>query len=580
MRRTIILAWSFIVAISVQSQPVADMLPSEKIFAHTDKDFYLAGEVIWFKAYVVNQSDHKPNALSKTAYAELIGPAGLPVFQGRVQLVGSRGSGSFLLPPNATSGAYELHLYTSSMKHQPQTIFRKNLTVLNTQKVFDTAAFVLTEDPLPAKVQPGSLSSAKEQLRLHTDKPVYGQREAATIKMSSIEAAKAAPAHVSVTVMRLNDLTAPSGLTENGPARGIPFSKHPASQNQFLPEANGFIVTAEVKDPSGKPASKVPLLLSVTGKLADVQYNESDENGLAHFNLKNLYGNRDLFIAPAQDYEGKVHIQFVRPFLASESQQPLERPYLSTKLLELVEDMHNNLMVRNSFFGARQDDFAPENTDSLSFYGKPDAVYYLDRYKRFVTMEEVLREYVQEVSVRLRSKNFYLSVFSKQLFALSNYVVTNKVLSDHIPLILLDGIPITANKLMEYDPLKVRKIELITDRYIISRGFYDGILSFTTYKGDFDGLELGEDELLSETSGWQYQRQFFAPDYSRPDLRSSRAPDFRELLLWQPELEIAGDTPAQVSFFTGDLTGEFLVVIQGLSDDGRPIYQTTTFRVE
>ena len=30
----------------------------EKLYVHTDKNFYVAGEIMWFKLYNVNASDH------------------------------------------------------------------------------------------------------------------------------------------------------------------------------------------------------------------------------------------------------------------------------------------------------------------------------------------------------------------------------------------------------------------------------------------------------------------------------------------------------------------------------------------
>jgi hypothetical protein len=42
--------------------------PQEKIYLHTDKAYYNAGETIWFKAYLI--ADNLPSAISKTLYAE------------------------------------------------------------------------------------------------------------------------------------------------------------------------------------------------------------------------------------------------------------------------------------------------------------------------------------------------------------------------------------------------------------------------------------------------------------------------------------------------------------------------------
>ena len=40
----------------------------EKVYLHTDKNFYLAGEIIWFKIYNVNGSTHRVSDISKTGY--------------------------------------------------------------------------------------------------------------------------------------------------------------------------------------------------------------------------------------------------------------------------------------------------------------------------------------------------------------------------------------------------------------------------------------------------------------------------------------------------------------------------------
>jgi hypothetical protein len=51
--------------------------------------------------------------------------------------------------------------------------------------------------------------------------------------------------------------------------------------------------------------------------------------------------------------------------------------------------------------------------DTLPFYGRPQRKYRLDDYVRFPTMEEVLREYVQEINVYRRNKNFSIALMRK-----------------------------------------------------------------------------------------------------------------------------------------------------------------------
>ena len=41
------------------------LFPQEKVYLHTDKDNYIAGDTLCFRAYVVNASTHEPLPASK-----------------------------------------------------------------------------------------------------------------------------------------------------------------------------------------------------------------------------------------------------------------------------------------------------------------------------------------------------------------------------------------------------------------------------------------------------------------------------------------------------------------------------------
>ena len=52
-----------------------------------------------------------------------------------------------------------------------------------------------------------------------------------------------------------------------------------------------------------------------------------------------------------------------------------------------------------------------------------------------------------------------------------------------------------------------------------------------------------------------------------PALRS-RLPDFRNLLYWNPEVTTSATGAANLSFYTSDQAGRYLVVVQGLTKAG------------
>src|SRR4051812_48560936 len=58
----------------------------EQIFVHTAKDFQLAGELLWFKVYCVDETYHKPSDLSKVAYLEILDKNNIAVLQAKIAL--------------------------------------------------------------------------------------------------------------------------------------------------------------------------------------------------------------------------------------------------------------------------------------------------------------------------------------------------------------------------------------------------------------------------------------------------------------------------------------------------------------
>ncbi len=61
-------------------------VPQEKIYIHTDKTFYLTGETIWLKAYLVDASFHKPIGVSSISYIEVLSKDMKPVLQAKIAM--------------------------------------------------------------------------------------------------------------------------------------------------------------------------------------------------------------------------------------------------------------------------------------------------------------------------------------------------------------------------------------------------------------------------------------------------------------------------------------------------------------
>ncbi|MDP9230432.1 MAG: hypothetical protein M3O67_07155 [Bacteroidota bacterium] len=105
----------------------------EKLFIHTDRNLYVAGEIIWFKIYCVDATKNELLNLSKVAYVEVLDKNLQPVLQVKISMKDGMGSGSFLLPSITYSGNYIFRAYTTWMKNfDPEFYFQKNITIINT----------------------------------------------------------------------------------------------------------------------------------------------------------------------------------------------------------------------------------------------------------------------------------------------------------------------------------------------------------------------------------------------------------------------------------------------------------------
>ncbi len=143
--RQVILIFGFVLTTahgSAQTDPLSEITQKfdthrkarlqEKLFLHTDKGFYLAGEIMWFKVYSVDGTFHRPLDLSKVCYVEVLNMDNKPVLQAKIQLLDGSGNGSFFLPLTLASGSYLITAYTSWMKNSPeQYFFRKQVMVIN-----------------------------------------------------------------------------------------------------------------------------------------------------------------------------------------------------------------------------------------------------------------------------------------------------------------------------------------------------------------------------------------------------------------------------------------------------------------
>lgn len=118
------------------------LFPQEKLYLHTDKSAYIAGDTIWFRAHVVDAATHIPATVSRCVYVELINQSDSVIHRVRVCLSDSIYCGYMPIPISAPQSSYHLCAYTRFMENLNQDcLFDVELPVINpviTGNIYET----------------------------------------------------------------------------------------------------------------------------------------------------------------------------------------------------------------------------------------------------------------------------------------------------------------------------------------------------------------------------------------------------------------------------------------------------------
>jgi hypothetical protein len=371
----------------------------------------------------------------------------------------------------------------------------------------------------------------------------------------------------------------------------------------YPPEYGGHIISGTVVDTrTGRPAPGMESFLSIPGKRTRFATARSDSAGRVLFEMRDMYGSSEMIVQTNLAVDSLYRVDMDDPFseiyprgiyspLDEYRQNPATAP-----AYKVTMSAHNlSMQIQNVYSAMKAQQLELPVPDSSAFYQEPDQTYNLDDYTRFTTMEEVLREYIKLVSLSKKGAHYHLWTHDAP---------HDLPFSDD-PLMLLDGVPIfNTDQFMQFDPFKIRKVDVLTRRYFLGGDYFDGILNWVTYRGDLSGYPLDPHAIAVDYDGLQAKREFYSPVYATPGQKASRLPDFRNVLYWDPAIRVpesgihasesgihtsesaihapeSGIHAAQsVRFYTSDLGGKYIVVVQGIGSGGEPLYGTTTLTVQ
>lgn len=239
-------------------------------------------------------------------------------------------------------------------------------------------------------------------------------------------------------------------------------------------ESEGHIIKARVQNVFGGNtynSSQIRPSIGIVGKQIHYFEGKMVNDSMAVFNTYGVHGKLPLVLSAVSSSGVSLPIEMISPFATL---LPKELPHLVFHYNRSEVEARSLDMQRHQMAIAPAEEGVSLDYEETVFGNEPDLTYNLDEYRQFLTIREVLLEYVNCVS-NLRINDI------PQLIVHVGMAPSTSLWPS---LVLIDGMPvINIERLLNYDARRIHYINIYGDQYTFGNGVYHGILSFVTRSG-------------------------------------------------------------------------------------------------
>ncbi|WOD43023.1 hypothetical protein [Hwangdonia lutea] len=551
--------------------------PQEKIFVHFNSTFLVSGESLFYKIYCLNANTNAISKLSKIAYVELINTDKNTVLKHKIALKSGLGKGDFFIKASIPSGNYKIIAYTQWMRNNGEnTFFQNDVTIINpfrtnkkltvkTDKNQDT--IMVNNDVRDNNIKVLNHPIKNEFVEIVTNKKTFLKREKVVLTLKPLKG-KFSLGNYSVSVRKIDAVNAPSKRSSNSFINQNHLKIASKDSIFFLPELRGALLSGTMfSKKNNAPIPHAKVSLTIPGEHAIFKIATTNSSGEFYFNLDETYkntnaivqvigSNKDVYKVEINNYESPSYNNFV-----------FNDFKLTPKLTDLILNKSIFNQIENAYHSVKRDSILPIDFKTPSYRYK-EKKYILSDYTRFKTLKETITEVVDAVYVLQENGDY--------TFHIKFYNDTNK--SDASALVLIDGILIqNHNSVTDFNANSIKSIGVVRDKYVYGGQLFNGIISIETLKGDYNPTIKGDYINRFEIDKPIVNKKYFKLDYSDSEL--NRIPDFRNQLLWHPNLNLISDEN-QISFYTSDIAGDYEISFEGFTNLGKPVTIKTHITVK
>ena len=502
----------------------------EEVYVSVNSTNISVGEKLYLSAFVYSNTSKKLSKLSSILYIELIDEDGMPVYQTKIGLRKGRGSGSIYIHPEWFSSTYRLVAYTRWMQNY-HSYFEQEILVFNPYNNLIQGQ----------KLVGNPLTRSSES---HADIRRYDALQKVSLNLGKLD-----PSSISISINKVPNLYYLNDNTLDDPVKSIKSFK-------LLPEYKYGLVQGNVNNAD----RKLRINMSIKGSKMQIATTETDSAGnfYLNYNPSLSSNNAEIQIQVESDTIGRIVIvdEFYEKFPALDTAQVTLD---STILSEIINrSIGSQIQIA---YQKQIDAFMDTRPIFTLSYAE---VYHLDDYQRFPSVRDTFIELLNNVGVSKSEENYKINVRC-------NSEPPNLTLENPAPLILLDGLKVTAKELLNISPNSIEKIEVIPEYYFVNDVVYKGVISVHSFKGNLN---------VNIQNGLNFPIANYQP-YNEEGYQlrlESRIPPYQTDLYWNPVYSHAGGELI-VNFSTSTIEGTYQISVKGISKNGNPINITKQFQV-
>lgn len=531
------------------------VLGTESILIKTNVSVVLTGETLYYQLFCLNKTNVFSD-ISEIAYLEIINDHKESIFKNKISLKNGVGSGDYFIPTTLATGNYKLIAYTNWMLNNSQNnFFEKDFTIINPFQ----ERINMTIDTTSKK--PDIYTNTSENILLSLDKEKYSKRE----KASLIIPKTLNRGNYFLNIRKIDLMSA------NTNSETITTDANLKQEIKILPETRGEIITGYItpKVANSNLDSKT-VTLSVPGKNFIFKTTKTDSNGRFIFLVDKQTSTSDCYVQLSESDKGNYVIAIDKTPSPNLSNLIFSnKTSISTKHLKAIQERSLATQVENVYFSEKKDSLI-EAAHADFFFQPTEKKYNLDDFERFRTFKETIIEIVTELNFKDYNQvpSLYLSD--------SRY---NTMQSPEPCLVLVDGLQIQdINALLNYNAYQIESISVVDRLYCYGPKIFNGIVSIVTKNKDFATIYSDKNILKTTILRPEPAKVYFEPKYETSNMLS-RIPDYRYQLLWKPNI-IFENSDMTIPFYTSDISGDYEIILEGITDTGKFVHFYKTFKTE